>query len=189
MPVVVPAEPPYRQGDLDSLCGLYAIINAMRIAMPDMAMSQSDWRTVFEMLVLYTDDEVGAANALSDGLGMKSFRVVLDQGAGYVADNYGIGFKVDRPLKGKPQRPVTEVLDRLGSWAGQPGTAIIVAWFGHINHWTVLAEVGPKYLTLHDSGSARRVGRGNCRMSYEASLPIRAEHVLMRSAVVRLRAD
>ena len=49
---------PYRQGALDGLCGLYGIINALRLAVPDNApLSKAQSKELFAAGVVYLDSK------------------------------------------------------------------------------------------------------------------------------------
>ncbi len=58
-----PALLPYQQGELDGLCGIYAVINAVRLALKDRAdeFTPEDWQAFFHALMLATESVVGAA--------------------------------------------------------------------------------------------------------------------------------
>jgi hypothetical protein len=64
---------PYRQGDLDGLCGIYALINAIRLATHDDtdAFGHDLWRELLLTLLAEAEDLVGTATAVVHGIGVK----------------------------------------------------------------------------------------------------------------------
>ena len=70
---------PSQQGDLDGLCGIYALINAIRLAteadtreFPDTA-----WQELFCTLLLEADAVVGTVEAVGLGIDTKPLYPVL----------------------------------------------------------------------------------------------------------------
>src|SRR5436305_9582191 len=80
-----PSLSPYRQGRLDALCGVYAIINALRRCLGANPSYDEFWPDLFEALLL-TEREVGLADALTLGIAAKPFRAIFRYAIWSMAD-------------------------------------------------------------------------------------------------------
>lgn len=61
---------PYRQGDLDSLCGIYAVINGIKFAVRQhQKLTEAHALSLFEALIRRSTREGGNPTAVIDGLG------------------------------------------------------------------------------------------------------------------------
>lgn len=79
---------PFQQGDLDGLCGLYALINAIRLAteadtrdFPDTA-----WQELFFTLLLEADEAAGAVDAVGLGIDTQPLYRVAQSAVRHMAD-------------------------------------------------------------------------------------------------------
>ena len=70
---------PFRQGELDGLCGIYAIINAIRLVLGPRAslLKPADWHELFVVLLESIDGPIGAAHAAANGIETKPLRSLL----------------------------------------------------------------------------------------------------------------
>lgn len=184
-----PSSQPYRQGDLDGLCGIYAVINAIRLALGKEALEYSDdnWRELFCELVLLTDETIGAVAATTCGIGSRPYRELLQAAVRYMANEYDVRLKLAVLLPNHDRPRFADLAFRLQSIAREPGTALIVSFEGHLDHWTVIRGVSDHWLQLHDSASIIRLSRANCRMSYEPPLRRPVEHVIRPSSLFWLK--
>ena len=101
---------PLRHGDLDGLCGLYAIINAMRQASRDRAVAEEVWADLFEALVLAADDDVGMAEAVVNGIDCRLLTKLLSAGIRHMADRHDLRFTVERPLHHRAKASIEATL-------------------------------------------------------------------------------
>ncbi|MEL6667024.1 MAG: hypothetical protein AAFQ24_12915, partial [Pseudomonadota bacterium] len=67
---------PLKQGDLDRLCGVYAIINAIRQADKIEALPKTAPRLLFETAICYLSKKNILGEAIEYGLNSKRFRKV-----------------------------------------------------------------------------------------------------------------
>ncbi|MBS3652411.1 hypothetical protein KEU06_27865 [Pseudaminobacter sp. 19-2017] len=158
---------PFKQGQLDGLCGIYAIINAIRIALgaEEKRFRRSDWEELFYVLLCAVDEEIGAVKAVSYGLSAKSFRKAAKVAVEHMRDEHEAAISITRliPRHAKPTAPqVIQAID-----ATSAGQAVIAGLSGKLDHWTICRRVSAKSLILFDSNSYLRIARPNCRMCYE----------------------
>ena len=164
---------PYRQGHLDGLCGIYAIINAIRVVLgdPSRHISTEAWQELYAVLMLAVDETVGAATAAGCGIETKPLLHLLSVAARHMADEHEIELTVTRLLKRRERPPLRKVLPRLARISEEPNTAILVSFLGHLDHWTVLRRVSKTSIAFFDSSGFKRVVIANCRMTYERPTP------------------
>ena len=179
---------PYRQGQLDGLCGIYASINAIRLALGDRGrrFTDEDWQHLFSTLLAAADDAIGAVRATACGMETKPLLTVVKSAVQHMADEHELKVTVKRVLKRKERPPMREFLPRLGNLVEQPSSAVVIALAGALDHWTVLRKVGRTSLELFDSSQFARVKIANCRMSYEQPASLSREHIIHPRAVLRV---
>ena len=87
-----PALLPYRQGELDGLCGIYAVVNGVRLALKDRAdeFTPEDWQAFFQALMLATDEVVGAAQVAGCGIFPKPLLRIAKIAARHMADEHDL---------------------------------------------------------------------------------------------------
>jgi hypothetical protein len=179
---------PYEQGDFDGLCGIYAIINAARLAIgttrPDL--DEEAWQNLFYALLQAADQSVGVANAAMAGIGTKRIRELLGFASSYLADEHGVRLRHQRAIKRRTRPSLKALMPELADWTAVPGSAVLIGFDGHLNHWTVLRRVTASSLVLFDSSGHSRVSIGCCRMAYERSPTRKREHVIDAGGVFRL---
>jgi hypothetical protein len=155
----VPAEPmaPFQQGHLDSLCGLYAAINAMGWATRHDNIEDAFWGEVFDSLVLCTDAHVGMAHVLITGIGPAPLTKVLKEAFAGIELRFGRRFTARRPLRGLSSRKPDCVLEQLAWFTEQPDLAAMLIVKARTRHWTTLKEVDGQRLLLIDSSGRTHI--------------------------------
>ncbi|WAJ27850.1 hypothetical protein [Antarcticirhabdus aurantiaca] len=177
---------PFRQGELDALCGIYAAINAIRLALGRRGeeLSIEDWAHLFGVMVASADVEIGAVTATTVGIHTKPLLAILGVAAQHMSDEHGIGITVARFAKRRERPPLEEALARLSTLIDQPGSAVILPLEGYLDHWSVLRWVGTATLELFDSYGFSRVSIANCRMTHEPARLGRREHIIRARAIL-----
>ena len=178
---------PYRQGDLDGLCGLYAVVNALRLATAGERLTKYTWRLIFAALAVATDNQVGVANALTWGIDRNRLIKILKEANITIAEETGLQISVRRPLRRHSKIGLADLLGELQELLAQPRAALLIALSGAVEHWTVLHSVEPERLVLWDSGGMQWISLGRCRMGYEPTRTNR-EYVLRRGDVLLISA-
>jgi hypothetical protein len=179
---------PYQQGQLDGLCGLYATINAIRLALGERGdqFSKQDWQELFGALLVGVDETVGAAAVVSSGIATRPLARLLRLAVRHMADEHEIDLAISHPFSLQERASVREVVGRLADLSREPHTAVLLSFAGHLSHWSVLKKVGRRSLKLFDSSGHARVRIATCRMSYERHLIGTRENVIHPSALFRI---
>jgi hypothetical protein len=138
---------PYRQGELDSLCGVYCVVNAVRLAARShRRLGRTTSTALFAVLVHQLDERGRLRKVVTSGMGTRLVARLLRSAGGWLQDEHELQLEVKRPLR-KRDAP-GHCLELLAAHLEEPGTAAIVATE---EHWTVAQAVGSKRLQLFDS--------------------------------------
>lgn len=160
---------PFRQGHLDGLCALYAVLNAFRLCLGDHPLSDQIWPALFGYLVDGLASETEFASLTLNGVPATAMNGLLGNATAFMKDAYGIELIVHRPIDGRERLSAKEVLTRLGALSRHPKTALLL-WLkldSQIRHWTVVEKVRARSLSLIDSAGYPRLKRSDFRMTYE----------------------
>jgi hypothetical protein len=138
---------PYRQGELDFLCGVYCVVNAVRLAARShRRLGHTTSTALFAALVHQLDDRGRLRKVLTSGMGSCLVARLLRGAGGWLQDEHGLRLEVRASFR-KRDAPGS-CLERLAAHLQEPGTSAIVATE---EHWTVAQAVGSKRLQLFDS--------------------------------------
>jgi hypothetical protein len=150
--------PPFQQGGLDSLCGLYSIVNAERFINHT---SDFEAQVLFDTIVHYLSRKRLLANLLIGGVIHKQMLMILEQLVGDRIAN------VEIPWRGVPNPDLTTFWKSMqGFLDGTPGRAIILGLKGYHDHWTVIENITNRSIKLYDSALINRLPRSSCTTVY-----------------------
>jgi hypothetical protein len=155
---------PFQQGDLDGLCGIYALINAIRLATADDTRDFPDaaWQEVFFTLLLEADEAVSTVEAVGLGIDPQPLFRVAQAAVRHMTDEHGLRLTVTHALRRGEARTLDVILHRLTELSQQPRSAVLICLTGFLDHWTVLRRVTGQSLTFFDSSGCARVSLTNC---------------------------
>lgn len=185
---------PWQQGELDGLCGLYAIINAMKLLAISRGHEFSDaaGASLFRKMIKSLHDRNKLPNALWDGTSIVHVRDFLDTAKNFMRRQYGLEL-VYRPLVKKGEITRKDVLWRfLDSVLRGDGMyqfdlesqhkRVALVGMGHpLPHWTLAYRVTKSSIKLVDSGSRVTLKYGQCTVgeSQPNRWMIEPEHTLI----------
>lgn len=151
--------PPYQQGGLDSLCGLYSIINAERIVNHS---SDEETQQLFDGLIHYLSRRGLLTKFLIGGIIHTEMLVILKKVVGRKRIS-----NVEIPWRGVPNPDLTAFWKSMQSFLdGTPGRAIILGLQGYHDHWTVIESITNRSILLYDSSLIHRLMRSQCTTVY-----------------------
>ncbi|MBL8062475.1 MAG: hypothetical protein JNK32_05610 [Anaerolineales bacterium] len=151
--------PPFQQGGLDSLCGLYSIINAERIINRS---SDDETQQLFNDLIYYLSRRRLLSKFLIGGIIHKEMLVILDKVVGKkrIAN-------VQIPWRGVTNPDLTTFWKSMQSFLDNtPGRSIILGLQGYHDHWTVIEKITNRSILLYDSALIKRLPRSSCTTVY-----------------------
>lgn len=143
---------PWRQGDLDKLCGAYAVINAIRNAAPGTGLTIPESQDLLAAVITALDQRHGTAHALGNGITIPMLKEAQRAAALWLADNCQLALRTRWPFA-KSRRGISTVLAHIETHLAEPNTSVIVALSGAEDHWTVIQRVDQRSLKLFDSGT------------------------------------
>jgi hypothetical protein len=149
----------YRQGDLDGLCGVYSIVNALRHVL---RLRDEQCTKLFGRLIKALERTCPRLHhPLLEGMyfpRMKQLVAVAGQGR---IDGRSLKFAT-RPLRlRRDQNTLPSLWSALDQEVG-PACVAIVGITGASDHWCVVYRVTPKTLWLLDSSGQTRIYRSRC---------------------------
>jgi hypothetical protein len=170
---------PYEQGHLDSLCGIYSIINATRFALRTVEfkrpypcpkpwyLSEPETELMFMTLIRGVIRSTRLIDTFVDGIHSRQLALLLRVADQWLHERRAIRLATARPLYRSRSRTRT-LLRRISEHLAAPGTAVIVGTNPPWRHWTVAERVSGSRLHLFDSGGGRsvplRLGRHSSRL-------------------------
>jgi hypothetical protein len=162
---------PYQQGELDALCGLYAIINATRLALsPTKCMKSADFGHFFNFLIGRLHADRILRDAITDGLSAEMSRLLMKADR-WLRSEFGVALKYKRPHYHSPYVSRSRVVRSLAMHLAEPNTSAILVLDGceRYVHWSVVKRVTAYSLMLFDADGMKRVpldsgARGGVRL-------------------------
>lgn len=141
---------PARQGSLDGLCGVYAVINSLDLVGMSMRRSALH-RELFQQLV-YALGAASLLSAMNDGMDALTLQRAAELAFGWLATTHGVVLEVTLPFHGRRFRSTAGFLRALRPYVDAPETAVIIAYrtVRH-SHWTVVRDMDGSDLLLRDS--------------------------------------
>ncbi len=152
--------PPFQQGGLDSLCGLYSIINAERFINHS---SDEETQQIFDDLVNFLARRKLLSKLLIGGIIHTEMLMILDKVVGKqrIANVYV-------PWRGVPNPDLTTFWKSIQFFLdGTPRRAVILGLDGYHDHWTVIQSITNRTINLYDSALIKRLPRSSCTTAYD----------------------
>jgi hypothetical protein len=149
----------YLQGDLDGLCGLYSIVNAVCYVL---RLRDDQCRNLLEKLLeALEQDSQRVHQPLLRGICFRQLKQLVMVASQCRLKGQKLTFAT-RPLRlNRQQRTLPHLWTALDAEVG-PTCVAIVGLAGITNHWCVVARVTPKTLWLLDSAGQTRIYRSRC---------------------------
>jgi hypothetical protein len=149
---------PDTQGRLDGLCGIYATINGIRVALyPNVQLKPSQRRRLFITGVEALQRSRLLGWAVHDGMTPATFRKVSRAIANHASDIVGFDVAllpaIDRQHAGSAWTALRAMRRQL-----KMGSPLLITLWGPYNHTTVVTGFSKTRLTLFDSYGMRWVG-------------------------------
>lgn len=174
---------PLRQGGLDSLCGVYSIINAAQLVLePSARLTRDDQLALFATLIEELARKGELYDAITDGLGARQVWRLAKHAVRHLREEHDMELSLDRPFrKDKPADfdAIAAEIER-GTRNGAAYVVEIREWKYHL---TVVRSVTVKSLLLQDSAGVRFVRRASCQLGYREE---EGKHTIAAASVVRL---
>ncbi len=160
--------PPFQQGGLDSLCGLYSIVNAERFINHS---TNEEAQQLFDTVIHFLSRKRLLAKLLIGGVIHSQMLLILSDVVGDRIQNTWI------PWRGVPNPDLDTFWKSIQTFLdGTPGRAVILGLKGYHDHWTVIETITSKSIFLYDSALITRLPRSSCTTFYTSR---RRKHLLL----------
>ncbi len=155
---------PFYQGELDGLCGVYAIINAVRLLCPELD-EQTTKKLFKRLLATLHKREANPVTPVWRGMRMRTLRRIAKEARRFMKAECGITLRARRWRPERRERITTvklfwHAVERELSRHRVP----IIGFGGKVQHWTVVRGLTPKLMKLCDSSDLTAVRRKGCRL-------------------------
>jgi hypothetical protein len=153
---------PYRQGRLDGLCGVYALINALRLLCPRLDEDACE-RAFCALIRARARQKCSPLAVISGGLSRRELLKLIGPWQRFAAREFGVTLTVNRLKVSDPSLR--------GIWRGLrralDGKSIaIVGLDGAERHWTVVYAATERTLRVADSSGLRMIFRSQCTVGH-----------------------
>ena len=145
---------PYIQGELDGCCGMYSVINALRLV--DRNLTGLDCARLLKKILLHLEKRKKASSIISDGISGSDIRFVLKE---IIVPNYAVTWAL--PFKKNAPVSLDQYWDEVKTFMNEePHRAAIVSitcteW----RHWSVIRTITERRVTFFDSWTLSRANR------------------------------
>lgn len=161
--------PPFQQGGLDSLCGLYSVVNAERFINHS---SDEETQRLFNDLIYYLSRRRLLSEFFIGGITHTEMLGVLKKVVGKKRVS-----NVQIPWRGLQNPDLTAFWRSMQNFLdGTPARAIILGLQGYHDHWTVIESITDRSILLYDSALIKRLPRYRCTTSYATE---KRKHLLL----------
>ena len=143
---------PYYQGALDGLCGVYSIINAVRIVND---IDDQDGEDLFKAIIAYLDREKNLSKIITDGLSILVIGEILKN----VKE---LNIAREKPFHGLGETGLPEFWSSMQEFLSLPNRSMLLGLGGVHDHWSVIEKISDKRITFLDSDGIKHIDRGKC---------------------------
>jgi len=149
---------PYKQSVLDALCGIYSILNSLRILINKM--SDRDAMRLFGRCIRHLEKRESLSKIITSGMCAGQIWDLLNE---LVLVKYP-KINVERPFYRNGKISIKDYLQELRDYFEQGGkrTVIILVDDGDGRHWTVIQAVTSKQILLFDSSTMKVINIARC---------------------------
>jgi hypothetical protein len=149
---------PYLQGQIDGLCGFYAIINAFQCLFPGTFTDDDAW----ELMVALCEALAHKFPAVIwKGAGVEDTVKLFEAAEAFARRTRHLGgeLAVTRPYARRKVERVQDFWEEVAAFLdGGQGRRVAFIGIGHPdNHWTVATKVTPRSVTFFDSWELKRL--------------------------------
>lgn len=170
---------PYKQGRLDSLCGLYATINAMRLACQTAGIrDRVNWETVFRVMLEQVDARWRMVDIVTEGTDKPEIQQCFRAAAVYLKRRHSMKLRVTWPWSNKTKLNPSKALIQLGKRLDN-GRALFFGYEGHKeSHWVAVTDVTNTHLILMNSSVGQKMKLSDFVFHPEGHLSKKQTYVL-----------
>ncbi|RSV12328.1 hypothetical protein CA235_17320 [Sphingomonas sp. ABOLF] len=156
------SDKPYRQGDLDGLCGIYAVVNALLLLTAKAApWTRTYSRSLFRRGVAMINAKGDLDAVILDGMAPERWFKLVEALAEQVASDLRLDIHVDRLETGSASIRFPLVQEAIEAALARDALVLVLLDGVH-QHYTVIASHTPQQFLLYDSLGLRRLTKQLC---------------------------
>ncbi len=156
---------PYKQGDLDSTCGLYAVINAVRLAVAHIKiLPRRRTKDLYLTLINVLDQHQGIASVIEEGMSSRKISLLLREANKWLEREEGICLQYRRPFYNRPSGKLPYVVSQIDEHLSKGGS-VLVDVLVYESHWSVVREVTQRFFVLLNSTNYSRISRARLSLN------------------------
>ena len=142
-------ESPNEQGNLDTLCGLYALINTLQLLSN---IDEDKCGRLFKKGILHLESSKRLIRALTQGICKETISELIKE----IAPR---NIKFETPFS-RNNLTVDQIWNDYSSFLEKENRAILVCIRGkELNHWTVIKSITQKQMQLYDSAGYSKLNK------------------------------
>lgn len=173
------------QGNLDGLCGVYAVVNSVRNMSPKRLNGEEE-KELFRQLIARLGEESRLEDALCNGITVQPLGRLIDCASSFLQTKQGNRLNRNLAFRGAPEG-LQHFWKTISTHLGDNGPgSVILGLGGKHNHWTCIGTMSENAITLIDSDGIRRLQRKHCTVSDVSGS---RHHVLWPTQTYLLRAE
>lgn len=153
---------PFRQGSLDALCGVYAVVNALCYL--QRSISNEEAENIFIDILLELGDSEDLLNRIVEGTGRREIRQLMN----YLNAEHNIHWH--KPFSCKTNLTLNKVWVSMKTFLEQPERGVILALIIEDGiHWSLIRKMSDKRIYLYDSENIKKMYRKRCAVTQHNS--------------------
>ena len=178
---------PLQQGELDGLCGLYAIVNALRLAVfPGHSLTDAQTYELFAAGVSWLDGRGLLASVVQSGMSQRVWRELMVHVTTELPNTLRGAISFQRLIKAGNAASLTMAYARITA-ACERGCPVLALVYDSYDHFTVISGTTASRLVLFDSYGFHWLNRQSCslvrgtaarhRLAPRALIAVQFEHL------------
>ena len=150
---------PFRQGGLDALCGVYAVVNALCYL--QRSINNDEAEDIFIDILIELEDSKELLNRIVDGTGRREIHYLMD----YLNTEHNIHWY--KPFNRITKLTLNQVWHSMKTFLEQPKRGVILALIIEEGiHWSLVRKMSDKKIYLYDSENIKTIYRKRCSITY-----------------------
>ena len=159
---------PYQQGKLDNLCGIYAIINAIRwgnLKSPRVRFSFDECEALAQEMISCLESQDRLYTTLKEGLMIPDMSLLLKAATKWLLEKKDISQVIHKPFHSELKLPMSSIADKVNAHISMSKSAAVLVTAGDLEHWTVPIKISPTRLNFADSYGIPSIKVKDCSFS------------------------
>lgn len=152
---------PFRQGVLDYTCGLYSVVNAIKLAAKShKGLNRYTYEELYHHLVYELDRARNLSDAIQYGMNSPQISMLLRAAKEWLLEHEKIDLRWGKPYHTSKKLYLPSILTRMREHLEEGGSVLVSIEFLS-GHWTVIRKITPSTLMMFDSAGYHRFKRSD----------------------------